>query len=520
MHYKGSNKPLPEIANELKVDGIIEGSVLRAGDRVRISGQLVNAASDTDMWAKSYEGDLRDVLRLQGEIARAIADEVKANVSPDVKARFANARLVDPRAHEAYLKGRFFFDKTTDEGFQKGIEYAKQAVEIDPSYAQAYGLMALSYWMSSVNAYGHLTDAEAADKTKAAAAKALAIDDTLAEPHVALGFVMLYHDWDWAGAERELKRAIELNPNFGLAHYSAYAFWLGLMGRQAAAIDEAKRGLELDPFSPGACHALASIYYLGRQYDEALEQIRKCVEMFPDNFAVLVWLSRILHARGMYEQEIAADQKVLTLAGKPSDAAALGRAYTLGGITRAWRWHLEGLKKERAARDELAPLALAGSYAFLEDKDKALDWLERGYEEHDDRMYSIKADPRFDSLRSDPRFQMRVAIYARVSTDDKGQDPLNQLLELREFATQQGWTVVREDTDEATATNGERTGFKQMSADVAKHRFDLLLFWSLIRLTREGTYTTLTYLHRLSDAGMKFKSYTSSTSTHSGSSAR
>ena len=345
------------------------------------------------------------MLRLQGEIARAIADEVKANVSPDVKARLANARPVDPRAHEAYLKGRFFFDKTTDGGFQKATEYAQQAVQIDPSYAQAYGLMALSYWMSSVNAYGHLTDAEAADKTRAAAAKALAIDDTLAEPHVALGFVMLYHEWDWAGAERELKRAIELNPNFGLAHYSAYAWWLVFMGRQDEAVREAKRGLELDPFSPGACHSLASMYFFGRQYDEALEQIRKCVEMFPDNRAVLGWFIRILHAKGMYDQEVAALQKFLTLAGKPSDAAALGRAYTLGGINGAWQWDLEQAKKARATRNEEAPLWLAGLYAFLGEKDKALEWLERGYEEHDDRMYVLKADPRFDSLRSDPCFQ-------------------------------------------------------------------------------------------------------------------
>jgi TolB-like protein/DNA-binding winged helix-turn-helix (wHTH) protein/Tfp pilus assembly protein PilF len=405
MHYKGSNKPLPEIAKELNVDGIIEGSVLRADGRVRITAQLVNAASDTHLWAKSYDRDLRDVLRLQGEIAHAIADEVKANVNPDVKARLANARPVDPRAHDAYLRGQFFLNKITDEDLQKASEYAKQAVEIDPSYAQAYGLMALSYWMRSHNAYGRLTETEAADKTRAAATKGIAIDDTLAEPHVALGLVLLYHDWDWTGAQRELKRAIELNPNLGLAHWVGYAWWLGFMGYQDEAIGEAKRGVELDPFSPGSCHSLASMYYFGHKYDEALAQIRKCVEMFPDNWPCYFWSTRILRATGLYDQEIAAGQKLLTLAGQPGDAASLGRAYALGGINGAKHWELQQAKKARADRYEFAPIWLARLYASLGEKDTALDWLQRGYEEHDDQMYSIKVDPRFDSLRSDPRFQ-------------------------------------------------------------------------------------------------------------------
>ena len=235
-------------------------------------------------------------------------------------------------------------------------------------------------------------------------AKAFAIDDTLAEPHIALGMVQLFHAWDWLGAQREFKRAIELNPNLGLAHWS-YAWWLVFMGREDEAIGQARRGVELDPFSPGSCHTLPSIYYLGRQYDEALEQIRRWVEIFPDHPHVYFWLSQILHAKGMYDQEIAAWQKALTLNGKRDDAAALERAYKLGDITGAWRWGFEQAEKWRADRYELAPIWLDRFYAFWGEKDTALDWLERGYEEHDDEMYYIKVDPRLDSLRSDPRFQ-------------------------------------------------------------------------------------------------------------------
>jgi tetratricopeptide (TPR) repeat protein len=184
---------------------------------VRITAQLIGVAPERHLWARNYERDLRDVLSLQGEIARTIADEVKANVTPDVQARLASARPVNPNAHEAYLKGQFFLNKLTDEDIQKATEYAQQAVQIDPDYAPAYGLLAESSYYSSKNAFGHLPDAEAAGKAKVAAMKALAIDDTLAEPHIALGAVLDFDEWDWAGSERELKRAIELNPNSGLA---------------------------------------------------------------------------------------------------------------------------------------------------------------------------------------------------------------------------------------------------------------------------------------------------------------
>jgi tetratricopeptide (TPR) repeat protein len=401
MRYKKTDKPLPQIAKELNVDAVIEGSVLRAGDRVRITAQLIGAVPERHLWARNYERDLRDVLSLQGEIARTITEEVKANVTPDVQARLASARPVNPKAHEAYLQGLFFFNKLTEGDFQKAIEYAQQAVQIDPDYAAAYGLLAVSYWACSQNAYGSLPDAEAAGKTRVAAKRALAIDDTLSEAHVALGAVLQYHDWDWAGAEQELKRAIELNPNSGLAQ-GQYAWYLAFMGRQDESIREAKRAVQLDLFSPFAISTLSSIYYYGRQYDKALEQARKCIERFPDNLVANQWLTLILEANGMYDQEVAAWQKAMTLSGeKPEDVAALGRAYKGGGIRGAWRWDLERL--ERLPREE--EVAMAWRYACLGKRDKALEWLEKGYKEHAPGMAGIKTEPRLDSLRSDPRFQ-------------------------------------------------------------------------------------------------------------------
>ena len=403
MQYKGAKKPLPQIARELNVDAVIEGSVFRVGDRVRITAQLIGVGPERHLWARNYERDLRDALSLQGEIARNIADEVKVNVTADVQARLASARPVNPKAHEAYLKGQFFLNKWTEEDIQKAIEYAQQAVQIDPDYAPAYGLLAESFHLSSKIAWGHLPDVEAAGKVKVAAMKALAIDDTLAEPHIALGAVLNFDEWDWAGSERELKRAIELNPNSGQAH-AEYAWCLVEMGRHAESIREAKRAVELDPFSESTINTLAAMYYHGRQYDQALEQARKYVEMFPDHNGSYSRLTGILEANGMYDQAVAAWQKTMTLRGEKQEAvAALGRAYKVGGIRGAWRWDLERL--ERLPRGENASIDFANRYASLGEKDKALDWLEKGYEEHAPLMVLIKADPLYDSLRSDPSFQ-------------------------------------------------------------------------------------------------------------------
>jgi TolB-like protein/DNA-binding winged helix-turn-helix (wHTH) protein/Tfp pilus assembly protein PilF len=405
MRYKGTKKPLPEIAKELNVDAVVEGTVLRSDDRVRITANLLDARADRHLWSETYERDLGDVLMLQGEVARAITNEIQIKVTPQEHARLASTRPVNPAAHEAYLKGQFFFNKLTKEDLLKAIECAQRAIQIDPGYAAAYGLLASSYWESSVTGFGDLPNREAAQRTRAAAMKALELDDTLAEAHVGLGSVLDRNDWDWGGAEREFKRAIELNPSFGRAH-AMYAFDLMLVGRAAESIREAKRALELDPFSAHSYLTITLMYYYNlRQYDQSLEYARKWLEMFPNNPGGYDWLANNLVAKGLYDEAIEARQKYMALRGeKPEDIAALGRAYEVGGIRGVWRWELERAK-ERSAREEVSPEYFASRYARLGEKDKAFEWLEKGYQQRDHDMAFVRGHPDYDKLRSDPRFQ-------------------------------------------------------------------------------------------------------------------
>jgi TolB-like protein/DNA-binding winged helix-turn-helix (wHTH) protein/Tfp pilus assembly protein PilF len=405
MQYKGTKKPLPQIGRELNVDAIVEGTVQRSENRVRITANLMHAPTDRHLWAESYERDLRDILALQSEVAQAVAREIKIVVSPQEQTRLASARPLNPAAQEAYLKGRFFFNRLTKEDLLKAIEYAQQAVEIDPDYAPAYGLLASSYWESSVTGLGDLPNRETAQKTRAAAMKALEIDESLAEAHVGLGSVLDRNDWDWTGAEREFKRAIELNPSFGRAH-AMYAWDLMFVGRHDESIREAKRALELDPFSGHTYLTLAGTYYYNkRQYDQSLEYAKRWLEMFPNSFGAYNWLGRNFEAKGIYDEAVAAWQKAMALRGENAeDVAALGHAYKLAGIRGVWRWQLDRRERE-LPRGEYGPAGLALIYARLGDKDKALKWLETAYQQRCHGMAFIKMDPRYDSLRSDPRFQ-------------------------------------------------------------------------------------------------------------------
>jgi TolB-like protein/DNA-binding winged helix-turn-helix (wHTH) protein len=403
LRYKGTRKPLPEIARELNVDAIVEGTVLRSGNRVRITANLVYAPSDRHLWAESYERDLGDVLSLQDEVARNIANQIKIKLTPQEHARLAGSRPVNPMAHEAYLKGRFFFHNLSKQNVLKAIKYARQAVEVDPDYAAAYGLLASSYWESGVHAWGDLPDREEAEKTRAAATKALEIDDSLAEGHVGLGIVQDTHDWNWAGAEREFRRAIELNSNFARAH-AMYAWHLLFVGRWDQSIQEAKRASELDPFSAHILMTVTAIHYFTRHYDQALEYARRWLEIFPESSVAYRHFWYVYRAMGKYDEAVAALQKAMTLEGaSPKDVEALGRAYQAGGMRGVWRWILEDRKNRGVL--VTAPHAVAIIYSHLGEKDKALEWLEKGYRQHDHTMVFIKTNYEFGPFRSDPRFQ-------------------------------------------------------------------------------------------------------------------
>ncbi len=403
MQYKGVKKPLPQIARELNVDAVVEGSVQRAGNHVRITTQLIEAATDRHLWAETYERDLSNVLALESEVAQAIASEIRVKVTPQEKVQLASARPVSPAAYEAYLKGRYHWNKRTPEGIKTAIEYFQQSIEKDPNYALAYAGLADCY-VVNVNPS---PPREKMPKAKAAATKALQLDDTLAEAHTSLASVLTKYDWDWPGAEKEFKRAIELNPRYAEAHEWYGAWYLVPMGRLQEAIAEEKRAQELDPVSLIINFELGIVLYYAREYDQAIEQFRKTLELNPNFRHAQTYLAAAYGQKGMYEQAVAGLQKSLTLPGGtawPPTMSELGYAYGVSGRKDEARKVLNEMK-QLAQQRYVSAHDVALIYMGLGEKDLAFTWLEKAYEERSFLLPNIKAEPRLDSLRSDPRFQ-------------------------------------------------------------------------------------------------------------------
>ncbi len=313
MRYKGTNKPLPEVARELNVDGVIEGSVLRSGDQVRITAQLIRASTDTHLWADSYERDLRDVLALQDEVARTIANEIKVKLTPQEQARLKSARPVNPEAYQAYLKGRYFWNKRTAEGFKKAIEYFQQAIEKDPAHALAYAGLADSY--NLLGTYRVFPPKEAYPRAKAAAMKALETDATLAEPHASLAWVKFRFDWDWLGAETEFRRALALNRRYPTAHYWC-AFYLAAMGRLEEASAQIKQAQELDPLSVIINATVGNVFISARHYDQAIEELRKTLELDPNFAYAHDALGEADKEKAMFEEAIAEERNAIVFSGE------------------------------------------------------------------------------------------------------------------------------------------------------------------------------------------------------------
>jgi TolB-like protein/DNA-binding winged helix-turn-helix (wHTH) protein/Tfp pilus assembly protein PilF len=404
MQYKGTKKPLPQIARELNVDAVVEGTVQRSGDRVRITANLLHASTDRHLWAETYERDLRDVLTLQSEVARAIADEIKARVQPQEQARLATARPVNPEAHRLYLLGRFYWNKRTEEGLKNALDHFQRAVETDPTYAPAYAGLADSY-LQLANS-GFRPPNEFMPRAKAVAQKALDIDESLGEAHTTLAEAHKDYDWDWPACEKEFKRAIELNPNYATAHMW-YAEYLSLTRRHAEAIAEAQRAQQLDPLSPVIRVVLAIYggYFYARQYDEAIRTLRDAVSLFPEYPQPYWCLVAVYEAKGMYQEAIAAYQKAESLSGaSPAEVAALGQAYAKGGMRGYYLWKIEKLR-EKSKHDYVRPVDLAYLYAGLGEKDQAFSYLENAYQDRDWMLNLLQIEPAFDPLRSDSRFQ-------------------------------------------------------------------------------------------------------------------
>jgi TolB-like protein/DNA-binding winged helix-turn-helix (wHTH) protein len=406
MRYKGTKKPLPQIARELSVDAIVEGTVQRSGDRVRITANLMHAPTDRHLWAETYERDLGDVLSLQGEVARAITSEIQIKVAPQEQARLARARPrpVKPEAYELYLKGRYHYYKWTPEDFRKAIEYFQKAIEADPGWAKPYVGVATSYgWLWTE---GVLPPQEVLPRFTAALKTALAIDDTDPEVRYALAASAFLYRWDWEEADREFQRALALDPNLVEARFE-YAWFLSLMGRFPAAVTEAQRAVERDPLSVSANLALGSVYFLAHQDDRAIAQLRRTAELEPNDSRAHGSLAWIYAGKQMYGEAIAELQKAATLRGdSPEKLVGLQHAYQQSGPEGYWRWQLAEAKRRNTAYE------IALVYARLGDAAQAVAWLEKAYQQHYCYMIQLKTLRAWDPIRSDPRFQ---AILRRMN---------------------------------------------------------------------------------------------------------
>jgi TolB-like protein/DNA-binding winged helix-turn-helix (wHTH) protein/Flp pilus assembly protein TadD len=405
MVYKGARKPLPQIARELSVDAVVEGTVLRSGDRVRITAQLIEASTDKHLWSQSYEGDLRDTLTLQKKVASAIADQIRINLTPREEAALKSVKVVNPEAYESYLKGRYFWNKRTADGLKAALAYFKQAIEEDPKYAQAYSGLADTYALLGDWQYAVMTPKEAFPQAKAAAIKALELDSTLGEAHNSLAFVLDGFDWDFDSAGKEFQRAIELNPGYATAHHW-YAWHLSLLGRYDEAIAEMRKAENLDPLSLIINADLAELLVLAHSDDESVRQSRKTIEMDP-NFALAHnQLAQAYLQKHMYDEAVAELKTAVQLSGgSPAFIANLARAYVASG-KRNEAVKLLGDLKKRSNPGYSNASEIAVIYASLGDTDQAMNWLEKGYDERFNPGVLLR--PGFDPLRSDPRFQNLV----------------------------------------------------------------------------------------------------------------
>ena len=401
MQYKGvRNKSAREIARELGVDAIVEGTVLRSGDCVRISAQLINASTDMHMWAESYDRDLRDILALHLEVARAIAKEIQVTLTPQERVQLAKTRLVNPGAYEAYLKGRYYWNKRSPQAVKKCSDYLQEAVEKDPTYVAAYAGLADCAGVAGF--WGFVSPERGCGRAKPLAQSALEIDET-AEAHASLGWAIMHYDFDFVAAEKEFQRAINLNPNYATVH-QWQGHWLGYQGRLDQFLEAAARALQLDPLSLIINTTYAAVFWVGRQWDRAIEHCHKALELDP-NFMALRWmLANAYEGKEMHEQAILERKwAVENSDGAPTFIAELVGSYAAAGKRDEALRGLEQMN-ELSKNQYVAAYWLALIHACLKDKEQAFLWLQKAYEERSARFALIKVDPRLDCLRSDTRF--------------------------------------------------------------------------------------------------------------------
>ena len=408
MSYKHSTKAVDQIGRELGVNYILEGSARREGGRLRVTAQLIQVRDQSHVWAAEYDREMQSVLQVQSEVAIAIGKEVRLKLAPDQPLQARNPQAVNPEAYEAYLKGRYFIEKWTEEGTRVGREYFEQAIRKDPGYALAYAGLADSYVWGRVG----LPPQEALQRARTAATKALELDDTLGEPHAALAQIKFVTDWDWAAAEAQFKRAIELNPNDANALHM-YSHYLLSMGRMQESLEVSQRALQHDPVSPTMQLHLGFHYLTARQYDLAIPQYLKVLQADPGLVDAHNQLAVAYRQKGMLDQSVAEYLQVETLLGMTTEQISeLKTAYARSGMREFWLTVLEII--ESSDQIKISPYQIASYYAILNKKDESFDWLEKAYTAHDASLVAIKTDSDFDNLHSDGRFtdllrRMRLA---------------------------------------------------------------------------------------------------------------
>ena len=405
MQYKGSKKPLQEIARELNVDAVLEGAVERSGSRVRVRIHLDQVSPESQLWAKQYDRDIHDVLQVQDEIARTVTDEIRVKLTPEGRTRLTTAHNVSPEAHDNYLRGQFFLYRDLEEvkyeqaikrNLQTAIGYFRQAIERDPRYALAYAGLAEAYIGLGTEYRGGDYPKDVMPQAKAAAEKALQLDPSLGRAHFSLAQVLELYDWNWSEADKEYRLALKLDPNYAFAHLQ-YGRYLQALGRNDEAIRHVNYALELDPFDFKTKDLAAFVTWATRQYDLAIKQF----ERLGDDLG-LGWSYR---EKKMYPEAIAAGQRNVSRSRRqPFELGSLAYVYGLGG-KKTEALQLINELKERARQRHISGCVFAYAYLGLGEKDQALTWLERAYEDRDELMVYIKAEPTWDALRSEPRFQ-------------------------------------------------------------------------------------------------------------------
>ena len=402
MHYKGTKKSLPQIARELGVEGVVEGSVTRFGNRVRITAQLVHANADRHLWAQTYERDLGDILKLQNEVAQDVAHQIRLQLSPEQSAKLESARPVNPEAYETYLRGRYFWNQRTESALWKSVELFQHAIDLDPNSALPYAGLADAYQVLGSWAFEAASPIEMRPKALVAGQRALQLDPMLAEAHTVLAGGKHGFEWDWKGAELEYQRAIQLNPSYAHAHQ-----WYGQLLCEMCRFDEcraeADRAHALDPLNlvmpkdPWA--------YWERRYEDAIASIQKTLELDPNFGLERRSLGQVYEQLEMYDGAIRELQHAVDLSGgHPVDLSALGHAYAVSGRREKALQVVQKLR-ELSSKRYVSGFDVALVYVGLGEKDKAMDWLDKAYQEHSGWMLHLKVDPRLDPLRSDPRFQ-------------------------------------------------------------------------------------------------------------------